>query len=117
MQEIFNFLLQYWKPIVGVILVLVSFLLTLVRKKPINVVNGFDEDLARWVRNAINAVEALSGLSSQEKLNRAVDMVLEKIGTYYPKCLENSYLRTVIEIEIEETLKTPQATKYKKEVK
>lgn len=113
MQEIFNFLLQYWRPILGAILVLVSFLLALVRKKPVNNIVAL---IYEYAFDAVCDVEDSSVIGPTQKLECAVEIVKKMLKAHYPDLKVDSYIAFIV-TAIEQFLKAPQATKYKKEEK
>lgn len=113
MQEIFNFLLQYWKPILGLILVLVSFLLALVRKKPASNIVAL---IYQYAYDAVCDVEDSSVIGATQKLECAIEIVKKMLKAHYPDLNVECYFKIIV-CAIEQFLKAPQATKYKKEEK
>ena len=107
MSEIFNFLVNHWQIIASVILIILSFILTLIKKKPIKIVDSYIGILYRSCISAIEYVENLKdGSSSSAKLMKAVDYVIDQFKVY-PNFKDRLLISDIISV-IEEILETPQ---------
>lgn len=79
MQEFGNFLAQYWQLIVTVILMIISTVIALIRKKPttVKVVDTVKSLILEAVPEAINKVEKYDGI---DKLKAAVAFLITYIS-------------------------------------
>lgn len=113
MQEIFKFLQLYWQVVLGVILFVVSFIIAIIRKKPVSDV------LSSIYAFAVSAVieaegmkvsadgSSFSSLNGKDKLSYAVNAVLSALHQVFPALDVKKYKPLVIDV-IEELLTTPQ---------
>lgn len=107
MKDFLQFLIIYWKPIVGFLFTIIGFIIALVKKKPMT---DIFTDIYDWSIRAVNLVEADSlinpDLKGDLKLSRAVSLVLSWIHDKYPTIDENRYFLAIQQI-IEGLLSTP----------
>lgn len=68
-----DFLIQNWRLILEVALVVISVVLLIVKKKPVNVVDTIKEIIVRILPALINQAEMIVGLSGQDKLRLVLD--------------------------------------------
>lgn len=104
MEIIKDFLINYWKPLLSFIFLVVAFVVALVRKKPISTIV---DDVTNFSIKAINYVEKSGILGSKEKLIAALDFVNDELLKKYPTLNVIQY-RPLIENVIEAILSTPQ---------
>lgn len=112
LKEIF---ITYWKPIVGAICVLVSFILLLVKKKPLNdIFSVIIPFVIKGIQYAEDCHYDDVWKKSDDKLQTAIAYVLVNLCDYYglERTAENinkfERYRTLITMLIEEVLSTPQ---------
>lgn len=103
MQDLFNFILAYWKPLFGILCIIVSIVILCVKKKPINSILG---DIFGLCLAAVSVAES-SGLKGVDKLNRAIEYVNAALLHDYPNLNVDQY-RVLITKVIESILDTPQ---------
>lgn len=104
MQEVFNFVLANWRLVLEVVLLIVSVVIFIVKKKP---VNALLEILMSKCLEAVLYVEHLPGIKGEEKLSAAVAFVSDEMLKLYPDIDIMRYKRTIVSF-IELILKTPQ---------
>lgn len=102
-DTILTFLEAHWELILHIVLLLVSSVLFIVRKKP---VTSFYAELITWSIGAVSLAE-MTGLKGSEKMNYAVGIVFDQIHAKYPE-LDFSKYRHDICCIIEAILSTPQ---------
>ena len=102
-----NILINYWQPIVAVLVLILSFIIQLIKKRPI-------ENMLHLIYFAaidgINNIEELSKKSSlapEAKLQGAVNYVKSVLNARYPELNLNVYYDTIVDI-VEKILTTPQ---------
>lgn len=107
MKDIFEILITYWKPIVGLLFTVAGFVIAVLKKKPI-------EDILTYIYNfsieAINDTECfdkINKIDADVKLARATSYVLSKLKVKYPTLDVERYSK-IIESVIESILTTPQ---------
>lgn len=98
-----DFICNHAEIIVAIVLVVVSFILTLVKKKPVNSIIATIFDLCI---KAVNIVESSSVLGSDQKLAFALNLVHNFLEEMYPG-IQSSQYDSVITKTIEEILSTP----------
>ena len=102
-----DFIVENWQIIASVILIITSFILTLVKKKPIKIIDSYIGILYRSCISAVEYVENLKdGSSSSAKLMKAVDYVIDQFQAY-PNFKDRLLISDIISV-IEEILETPQ---------
>lgn len=107
MKQILDLLIQYWKPIVGLLFTIAGFIVALIKKKPI-------EDIYKYIYAysilAVNYTEidsiANKDIKGEVKLGRAVEYVCNMLHDTYPTLDVNKYI-FLIKNTIEEILCTP----------
>lgn len=107
MNDFIQLLIQYWKPIVGLLFCVAGFVIALIKKKP---VSDILSDIYALVIKAVNIVE-VDGLSDPNltgdlKLARATSYVMSWLMDKYPTLNVDRYFK-VIEKVIEDILTTP----------
>lgn len=100
----YDFLIQHWRLIISAGLFIVSFVLALVRKKPIT---NILSDIYECCIKAVKYVEESNIVGSDNKLARAILYVNELLVVIYPSFKLGSY-DSVIKSTIEIILSTPQ---------
>ena len=106
MNTILDLLINYWKPIVGLLFTIAGFIIVLIKKKPIN---NILLDIFVFSIEAVNECEAVSKVNkmdSEVKLARAVNYVSQKLVNFYPTIDVNLYIKSIEKI-IEALLSTP----------
>lgn len=103
MEFIKNVLINYWPQILAVVLFIASFILHLLKKKPIKDMVSW---LFEWCLEAISLAES-SGVKGAEKLAVAVQYVLNRLKLNFPGIDLEEYRQGIVEM-IEDILKTPQ---------
>ena len=106
MKEFIDLLIQYWKPIVGLLFTIAGFIIALFKKKPIS---DILTDIYYCSIIAINETELLSNyekIDPEVKLARAVESVVNNLKDKYPTLDVNKYI-SLIKNVIEEILATP----------
>lgn len=108
MEVIKNIFINYWLLIVAAIIFILSFILQLFKKKPIN---SILDDIYKFAILAINETELYSmvdpNVKGESKLVMAVEYVLKWLQALYPDLNVNQYAGYVKDI-IESILTTPQ---------
>lgn len=107
MKDFINLLVQYWKPIVGLLFIIAGFIIALIKKKPINDILS---DIYTWSIEAINDSEVYANIDpnfrGQDKLTSAIAYVGKKLMSKYPTLNVEKYY-FLIEKVIEAILQTP----------
>ena len=106
MKQFIEILIQYWKPIVGLLFTIAGFFIALIKKKPIN---NILQDIFVFSIEAVNECEAVSKINkmdSEVKLARAVEYVSHKLVNFYPTIDIKLYIDVIKKI-IEALLSTP----------
>ncbi len=103
MEVIQNILVNYWKLIVYGLLIIISFILLLVRKKP---VTDIWSDIFVYACAATIVVENSGVIGPVEKLNQAVAYVCQRLSEKYPNLKPLSYHKEIVKT-IEALLATP----------
>lgn len=102
--ETFIYILKtYWPQILAIILFTCSFILQLIKKKPVNDIGYL---LQVWSIDAVKLAET-SDLKGYSKLTVAVQYVLNKLKGNFPELDSEAYRAAIVEI-IEDILSTPQ---------
>ena len=103
-----DFITQYWREILQVVVLLTTTILWIVRKRPVKVVDTLKEVIVRVLPALINVAEAQDGFSGKDKLDYVIHelvKVLTELG--YGDDLIVQYLPFAKE-QIELILSTPQ---------
>lgn len=100
---LFEFLKNHYELILSLLLVLTSFILMLVKKKPINSLTASLYDLCI---KAVNLVEGSNVVGSSEKLAFALKLVHTFLEEMFPGIKSSQYDSLIIKT-IEEILSTP----------
>lgn len=98
-----DFLVKYWRLILEVILLIISVVVLVLKKKSINPIF---QDIYEFALYAVNEVEK-SPLKGAAKLDLAVSFVTESLQDKYPGLNVDCYIH-FIEYAIELILSTPQ---------
>lgn len=103
MQEVYKFLLDNWQLILSVVLFLVSVIVSIVRKKPLQDIYS---QLYAWCIAAVNVAEK-TALKGDSKKQYALDVVKSFLKDKFPNIKEDYYIHA-ISVIIEQILATPQ---------
>lgn len=111
MKDLFDLLIQYWKPIVGLLFTITGFVIAIIKKRPCM---DILTDIYQYSVYAINDVECLTIVygkdeakpSSEAKLSRALNTVLGLLHDKYPTLNVNKYADLIVDT-IESILGTP----------
>ena len=109
MREIFNFLTDNWQYIVAVFTLVVSVIISLIRKRPVTDVYSA---IYQWCLVAIEMAEN-TDLKGSEKMDYALGFVVQAFKARYGSNTKLPCSLAYIEMQIEQILELPQ----KKEVK
>ena len=104
MQEIFDFILSHYEAILSVLTLIISVVVLILRKKPVNSVYQCIYELAI---SAVKAAEAEPNIKGEVKLDFALDYVISCLKDKYPN-LDIARYCAYIEYIIELILSTPQ---------
>ena len=111
MKQFIEILIQYWKPIVGILFTIAGFIVALIKKKPIN---DILTDIYYAAINAINSSETIkvdgNKVSGDQKLAGAIFIVGQELKKKYPTLNVERYYKLIEKI-IEDILTTPQKHK------
>lgn len=113
MKDIFEILKNNWQPIVAVLVLILSFILQLIKKKPINEIFSTLYELCIQAINDAEDVQYVNydgqnyKVSGEDKLSRAVNYVKSSLMKLYPNINTAVYTET-IKLIIEDILTTPQ---------
>lgn len=103
MIDILNFMKEHWQLILAVVLFVLSFILQLLKKKPIS---DIETSIYHYCIQAILCVEQ-SDLKGVAKLDSAVMLVSKWLNAQYPNLDTGVYFNLIKKI-IEKILETPQ---------
>lgn len=103
MKEIFEFIKTNWQLILAALVFILSFILQLIKKKPVNDIQYL---IFEWSIEAVKIAES-SGKDGFNKLAIAVRYVLSKLKGNFPELNVEAYREGTISI-IEDLLSTPQ---------
>lgn len=105
---IWNFIKDNWKLILEIVVLIVSVVMFIVRKKPVKVVDTIKQSICTWLPGIVSAAEG-SGLKGQDKLKYAIDLLYNVfVSDYLTRDeFDNKYLSFVTS-QIEAILATPQ---------
>lgn len=103
MQLFVTFLVEHWQLILSGLLAVISVVVAILRKKP---VNSLDAEIYKLVVNAILKTEAEDFDDPKIKLAYAVQLVLDWLRVKYPG-LDAKRYASMITYRIEEILYTP----------
>lgn len=113
LKDFIQILINYWKPIVGILFTIVGFIFALIKKKP---VTDILSDIYTWCIEAVNDTEIYSNIDpnvkGQDKLNHAIAFVNKKLISKYPT-LDYVKYYFLIEQIIERILATPHKKEFK----
>ena len=104
MNEIINILKNNWELIVSVLLFILSFILQLIKKKP---VQDILSDIYHACVSAINETEKSNVIGSYQKQLFAIEIVNKYLQTKYPDIDVKRYIGLIV-ATIEDILSTPQ---------
>ena len=104
MQDLYNFICAHYETIISVVLTIISVVVFILRKKPLNDVST---NLYKWCIEAINSVESSNIDGSSHKLNTAIRLVRYAFERYYIGYNFSNYEK-IAESYIESILSTPQ---------
>lgn len=109
MLEIFNFLKANWQLIASIILIIISFILALVKKKPVQVVNGILPGLLLVIPDYVIEAELKFPEPNQglHKFHYVIGKSYDFIKSNFPGVIPDSYYG-IISHFIESLLNTPQ---------
>lgn len=103
MQEIFNFLKENWQLIAAVITLIISVVIAIIRKRPVESIYADLYDVA--IDACIEAEKSAN--KGVDKMCAAVSYACNKLSAIYPGINVNKYM-TLIAVLIERILTTPQ---------
>lgn len=104
MDTLLQLLIQYWKPIVGLLFTIVGFIIALIKKRPVTTIV---DDIYQYAVKAINYVENSGIVGSDQKLAAAVQSVVYDLLKKYPTLDSDRYVKIIAAV-IESILSTPQ---------
>lgn len=105
-DTILTFLEAHWELILHIVLLLVSSVLFIIRKKPTQVVDGIVENLFKLCVTAVSVAEK-TDYKGSHKLDFAISYVLTQLHNAYPQIDVQLYTKSINQI-IEAILSTPQ---------
>ena len=104
MEYIIQILKNNWELITAVIIFILSFILQLIKKKPVY-------DILSWIyeicHDAVLAVENSDLKGSEYKKDACMAVVIKKLGDTFPNLDTKQYLKMISTV-IEKFLETPQ---------
>lgn len=103
-----EFLIDNWRIIAELVLLVGSTVLFIVRKKPVKVIDTLKETIVRLLPALINTAECMEGLKGEAKLKAVIDelvLILKELG--YGDDIIVQYLAFAKE-QVEVILTTPQ---------
>ena len=103
MQEVFNFILSHYEPLLALAMFILSIVFCLVRKKPVNSILYSITEAAVMATQIVEKTE----LKGKEKLEKCLEIINVFLKKEFPNIDINSYRNTAISI-IENILTTPQ---------
>lgn len=106
MQHFITFLVDNWKIILEIFILILSVVVFIVRKPTNKVVSGLFENLYKWCIDAIEQVEIEASAKGINKLYRACEIVSHYMSVNYPDLKPINYYFVIQQI-IEEILNTP----------
>lgn len=104
MQEIFSLIKANWELITGIICLIISVIVSIIRKRPVNDIFSY---LYPFCIEAVSTVEKSSILGADQKLNAGISYVVERLRVTFPGIRAEKYLEIIASI-IEAILSTPQ---------
>lgn len=104
MQDLFNFICDHYHTLVDLVILIVSVVIFIIRKKP---VNGLSDIIQAQCSTAIKLAEQQNGLKGEQKLSFAVNYVKDHLLRLYPN-LDVERYKSYIMYVIEDYLSTPQ---------
>lgn len=116
MQEaIKNILINYWEPIVAVLVLILSFILQLIKKRPFKVIDSVSNFIHTEAVNIINRVEIMANGKKYidfegyvtSKIDVAIALMKKEIREFFPGIDAEQYVFLIRTI-IEDILSTPQ---------
>lgn len=103
-----EFIVNYWKEILHVVIFICCLVFCLVKKKPIKIQDTLNEIILKLLPGCINSVEInCSGVDGSSKKKLCISLVLEALKQLGYVNLDQSYL-DFINQQIEVILSTPQ---------
>lgn len=103
LKDFVNLLVQYWKPIVGLLFTIVGFVIALIKKRPLN---DILTDIYYASIDAVIFVENSGVVGPENKLATAINYVNEELIKKYPTLDVYRYSKLIVNI-IEAILQTP----------
>lgn len=104
MNDFIQLLINYWKPIVGLLFTIVGFVIALIKKKPLN---DILTDIYYASIKAVLYVENSGVVGPENKLASAINFVNDELIKKYPTLDVYKYSKLIIKV-IEDLLSTPQ---------
>lgn len=104
-----EFLIEYWRDILSIVVMLTTLVLWLVRKKPVKVIDTIKESILRLLPYCISEAEKLTGVTGADKKAFALDMISAYLKEFI-SCGDDelkTYLQFASE-QVEVILSTPQ---------
>lgn len=110
MNQVLDFIVENWKLILTILMLVIAFILALVRKKPkSDIISYVRSRLADFLPLAINEVETPGSGEYKKKL--VTNLALKLVVDIYGRVLtddETNFYTSIIENMIEKFLETPQ---------
>lgn len=108
MNQVFEFIVRYWKYISIAIVIIIEVLIILIKKKPVKVIDGVKSAILASLPDYIAEAEAKFGKGKgEEKLKYVVAKCLLDLKNAQPE-LDCSLYIDLIQDAVESILKTPQ---------
>lgn len=111
MNDFLNVLKNHWETIVAVFLFILSFILQLIKKKPVKLIDGIKTFISEAVPAIVNTAESLYGSGHGDDKKKYVhELICSMIGSRYgiqPRKVDDLY-EEYIDDTIELVLSTPQ---------
>ena len=107
-MNVLNFIKENWKLILEIVVLLVSVVMFIIRKKPVKVVDTLKQTICAFLPGIITVAES-SGLKGEDKLKYAIDLLYKVFVKDYltREEFDNKYL-SFVKSQIEAILSTPQ---------
>lgn len=103
MQEVFNFIFRHFEAILSIVLIILSFVILIIRKKPVNSVLSH---IYAACTSCINDVEASGVIGSTAKKQLCIKLVKEMLKLHFPDLDVEAYTSIISDV-IENILNTP----------
>jgi hypothetical protein len=109
MEKVITFIVDHWRLIADVCAALFCLVMFLLRKRPIDVVDGLYSSLNKVVPGFITYAESKYGAGKgTEKLDCVVDLAVAYINKLYPGLSDLSDYIEYVKNQVEVILSTPQ---------